>query len=572
MNGLRRISCLFLSFAVLITAVFGSVTGFIKTNAAQPGYVNGTNVRIREDAGTNFRQLAEISNVYVTINGEKTGTDGKLWYEIEYGGIHGYMHSDYVVKVEGVSSDRSFEEQISAFPESYKTALRALHSIYPNWKFYADNINMTLDELAKLEVVCKVTDDKSISWRSMDKGSYDWGSGNWVSEEDGRWHYASREVIKYYMDPRNFLNEQYIYTYMKQNYDPSSQNEEGVRKIVSGTFLENGYYDPNDTAYGGSYIAVIMEAARQSGINPYILAATIIQEQGTKGTSGIIAGPYYNFFNISANGNDPVTSGINYAKNKGWNTRSKSIIEGAQFSGNNYVSAGQNTYFYINYNIKDPKNLWHQYAAAVYNATSSGGRLVKTYKDLKSAELDFLIPVYQNMSDTASQLPEKNGNLNNYYFDSISAVGLTPSFDRFIYNDYSLKVSGDSTIYVKLPESAEYAGDSSYNLNSGSNRITLRVKSQSGYYNEYYIDVSADSPCRLTVSAENNSASVVRKGDTNGDGKVTLIDLANVQRHLLGLISLTGNNFAGADTNSDGKISLIDLANIQRYLLGLLAL
>ena len=50
------------------------------------------------------------------------------------------------------------------------------------------------------------------------------------------------------------------------------------------------------------------------------------------------------------------------------------------------------------------------------------------------------------------------------------------------------------------------------------------------------------------------------------------MDLANVQRHMLGLISLTGNNFVGADTNSDGKISLIDLANIQRHLLGIINL
>lgn len=474
-----------------------------------------------------------------------------------------------------VHADGNFEEQISSFPESYKNSLRTLHSIYPNWKFYADYIDMTLDKAAELETVRKVTDDKSVSWRTMDKGSYDWGSGTWVSVEDGRWHYASREVIKYYMDPRNFLNEQYIYTYMKQNYDPTSQNEEGVRKMVSGTFLENGYYDPNDTEYGGSYVAVIMEAARRSGINPYILAATIIQEQGSGGTSGIIAGPYYNFFNISANGDTQeavVTNGINYAKGRGWDTRSKSIIEGATFSGNNYVSAGQNTYFYINYNIKDINKLWHQYATAVHNASSSARQLAKTYKDLKSAELDFLIPVYKDMSDTASQLPERNGNLNNYYFESINADGLTPSFDRFIHNDYSLRVSGDSTVYVKLPESAEYAGDSSYTLNSGSNRIALRVKSQSGYYNEYYIDVLADSPCRLTVSTENSPVSAVRKGDTNGDGKVTLMDLANVQRHMLGLISLTGNNFVGADTNSDGKISLIDLANIQRHLLGIINL
>ena len=475
------------------------------------------------------------------------------------------------VCVEKVHADGNFEEQISSFPESYKNSLRTLHSIYPNWKFYADYIDMTLDKAAELETVRKVTDDKSVSWRTMDKGSYDWGSGTWVSVENGRWHYASREVIKYYMDPRNFLNEQYIYTYMKQNYDPTSQNEEGVRKMVSGTFLENNYSDPNDTEYGGSYVAVIMEAARQSGINPYMLAATILQEQG-KGTSDLIAGPYYNFFNISANGDNPVTNGINYAKGRGWDTRSKSIIEGATFSGNNYVSAGQNTYFYINYNIKDINKLWHQYATAVHNASSSGKKLERTYKDLKSAELDFLIPVYKDMSDTASQLPERNGNLNNYYFESINAEGLTPSFDRFIHNDYSLRVSGDSTVYVKLPESAEYAGDASYNLNTGSNYIALRVKSQSGYYNEYYIDVWAGSPCRLTVSTENSSASVVRKGDTNGDGKVTLMDLANVQRHMLGLISLTGNNFVGADTNSDGKISLIDLANIQRHLLGIINL
>lgn len=475
------------------------------------------------------------------------------------------------VCVEKVHADGNFEEQISSFPESYKNSLRTLHSIYPNWKFYADYIDLTLDKAAELETVRKVTDDKSVSWRTMDKGSYDWGSGTWVSVETGRWHYASREVIKYYMDPRNFLNEQYIYTYMKQNYDPTSQNEEGVRKMVSGTFLENNYSDPNDTEYGGSYVAVIMEAARQSGINPYMLAATILQEQG-KGTSDLIAGPYYNFFNISANGDNPVTNGINYAKGRGWDTRSKSIIEGATFSGNNYVSAGQNTYFYINYNIKDINKLWHQYATAVHNASSSGKKLERTYKDLKSAELDFLIPVYKDMSDTASQLPERNGNLNNYYFESINAEGLTPSFDRFIHNDYSLRVSGDSTVYVKLPESAEYAGDSSYTLNSGSNYIALRVRSQSGYYSEYYIDVWAGSPCRLTVSTENSPVAVVKKGDTNRDGKVTLMDLANVQRHMLGLISLTGNNFVGADTNSDGKISLIDLANIQRHLLGIINL
>ena len=95
-----------------------------------------------------------------------------------------------------VRADEAFEAQISAFPESYRDYLRQLHAVYPNWKFYADNINMTLDEAVSLELVKKVTDYKSLSWRSMDLGSYDWGTGKWVSTENGRWYYVSREVIK----------------------------------------------------------------------------------------------------------------------------------------------------------------------------------------------------------------------------------------------------------------------------------------------------------------------------------------------------------------------------------------
>ena len=137
-----------------------------------------------------------------------------------------------------------------------------------------------------------------------------------------------------------------------------------------------------------------------------------------------------------------IINGLSYAKREikdehgkiikySWNTRSAAIIGGAAFCGNNYVSAGQNTYFYMNYNIKDPDRIWHEYAGAVHNAASSGNLVSKTYKELKNAELDFLIPVYEDMPSELSALPSKNSNLNNYYFNSISVSGLTPSFSRF---------------------------------------------------------------------------------------------------------------------------------------------
>ena len=585
MSRVNRFGCIVLSAVILFFTAFGSTFGLLGAVTAARGYVDATNVNIRADATTSSASYGQVSNVYVTVNGEKKGSDGYTWYNITYGSITGYIRGDYVVLISD-ETDKDFESQIAAFPESYRQYLRDLHAIYPNWKFYADNISMTLDEAVALEIGRKVSDTTDLSWRSMDLGSYNWNTGAWASSDgNGRWYYVSREVIKYYMDPRNFLNATYIYSYMKQDYDPSTQTEEGLKKIVAGTFLERGYSDPNDTACGGSYIKVIMAAAQKSDVNPYILASTIIQEQGVKGTSPLISGEYsgyegyYNFFNIGATDGNAVIGGLTRAKNEGWNTRSASIIGGAQFCGNSYVSKGQNTYFYMNYNIKDPGNLWHQYATAVHNAASSGSQTAKTYRDLKNAELDFLIPVYEDMPSAVSELPQKSGKLNNYYFSSISVSGLTPTFSRFTY-DYDLKVSGNTTVKVTMPSGASYAGADSYALSAGRNIVRLKVRSQTGYTTDYVIDVNADKACILYIDSgkgiidgnpaqPDNPATTVMRGDANGDGKISISDLSRVQKHLLGLITLQGNEFVGGDANSDGKISISDLSKIQKHLLGL---
>ena len=571
MNKICRMTCIFLSVIIMLSVAFDTTFGV--SAAASRAYINGTNVRIRSESALNSATLDDstilctVSNVYVTVNGEKKGANGYTWYNVTYNGITGYIrNADYVILIDS-SVDKTFEEQLAAFPESYRSYLRDLHAIYPNWKFYADNINITLDKAVSLELVRKVTDLKSLSWRSMDLGSYDWGTGKWVTTEKGRWYYVSREVIKYYMDPRNFLNASYIYIFMQQNYDPVRQTEEGLRKVISGTFLEKGYGGEND-----AYVKDIMAAASSSKVNPYILAGTIIQEQGVNGTSDLISGNYsgyegfYNFFNISANGENPTLNGLKYAKDKGWNTRSKAIAGGAQFCGNSYVSTGQNTYFYMNYNIKEPDRIWHQYATAVHDSASKGYNVSKTYADLKTAELDFLIPVYKDMPSSVSEIPPKNDKLNNYYFNSISVPGLTPSFDRFTYS-YDLKVSGDTTVSITVPSGASYTGAANYKLKKGSNRITLSVKSQTGYTNGYVIDVEADKDCVLYVDTSGKTPAVIC-GDTNDDGKINGRDLANVQMHILGVKLLSGNGFSGGDTNGDGKINGRDLANVQMHILG----
>ena len=567
MSRACRLTCVFLSVVILFSAAFGSTLWVTAENVAY--YLDASNVNIREDATTNSKSLGKLSYVWLTKNGEKQGVDDNyVWFNVTYGDITGYIRSDFIKEVP-IKTDLSFEEQLAAFPESYRDYLRQLHNEYPNWNFHADNINLTLDEAVEHELIRKVTDYKNLSWRSMDKGSYDWGTGKWASsDKEGRWHYVSREVIKYYMDPRNFLDTSYIYIFLQQDYNSKLQNADGLRKIVSGTFLENGYDGVKD-----AYINDIMAAAQSSGVNPYILAATIIQEQGVNGTSELISGTYpgyegyYNFFNIGAYDSNPIVTGLSRAKLEGWNSRSAAIIGGAKFCGNNYVSAGQNTYFYMNYNIKN--GCTHQYATAVHDSASKGKNVSKSYKDLKTAELDFLIPVYRDMPLAVSPLPDKNDNLNNYYFNSISVAGLTDTFDRFKYS-YALQISGDTTVSVSVPNGAAYVGAASYRLNAGDNTVRLTVKAQTGYTRDYVIEVKADKACTLYIDSGGNPIEPeVMCGDTNGDGKINGRDLANVQMHILNIKALTGDGFTGGDTNKDGNINGRDLANVQMHILGI---
>ena len=566
MNGLRRFSCIVLSLVILIITVFGCV--IVTAAAARIGYVNATGVRMRKDAGTQSEIIMSgISYATVTVNGEKRDPDGDLWYNVTYNGVTGYIYAEYVQIIEQ-TADKDFEEQLKAFPSSYHSALKALHAVYPNWQFHADNVNLTLDEAVQLEISRKLIRTSYESWLSMGLGAYDYGKNQYVLH-DTDWNVASREVIKYYMDPRNFLGTDTVFTFMLQGYDPSKQNEAGVRKIVKGTFLDTD-----------EYVSYIMKAAKETSYSPYVMASKILQEIGNNANSPFISGNYpgyegyYNYFNINATGNstaEKIEKALTYAKSHGWNTREKAIIGGAEFCSDGYIKSGQNTYYYMDFNIKDPDRIWHEYAGAIHDASSKGKILSSAYTGDKSAVVSFSIPVYKN-TGAATVLPKQSNLRNNYYFSSLSVAGITPSYSmtEFKY-EYDLRISGDTNIAYTVPSGASYAGAKSFVLKKGDNTVVLTVKAESGYTTDYTINVKADVACTLTVGGDTPPKEFMR-GDTNGDGKISLIDLANVQRHLLGLMKLTGDNFTAADTNGDGKISLIDLANIQRHLLGLINL
>ncbi|MBQ2136033.1 MAG: dockerin type I repeat-containing protein, partial [Clostridia bacterium] len=123
-------------------------------------------------------------------------------------------------------------------------------------------------------------------------------------------------------------------------------------------------------------------------------------------------------------------------------------------------------------------------------------------------------------------------------------------------------------IGVTVPDGATYTGSNSYSLKAGDNKVSLTVKSETGFTNTYVITV--DSPAAATLKVEVNGGfkEEAKKGDVNADGKISLSDLAGVQMHLLGVKTIDATKQVCADINGDGKISLSDLAAIQMHLLG----
>lgn len=647
MNSLKKLCSLLLACLIIVSAYTYPLSLVTSAETVTILYIDGTGVRVRSEPNTSTSEiLTTVSNKTATVLEtvkETTADTEYTWYKISIESnsqtVTGYVRYDssYMrVVTSEYDEDATFEEKLEAFPKSYHEALKKLHSLYPNWEFIADEIELDFSEAVAMQSVNNLKQvnmsGHPVSWRSMSSGYYDWDEGSWVSTNGG-WTGASREIIAYYMDPRNFLNANSIYQFLQQGYDPLLQTEEGLAKIVKGTFLAGTYEDSSDTKYGGSYIKVIMAAAEASGVSPYIIAAKILQEQGTEGNNSLISGKYsgfegyYNFFNFNAYGDSTaavIINGLTYAKNMGWNTRSAAIIGGAKSYSSSYISSGQDTFYYQDFDLLTPENL-HQYAQNIADAYQKGLEIADTYNEGFDYALTFRIPVFSNMPEKASKKPESSSKRNNYYFADIEVAGLTPSFKMYSY-EYDLYVNADTTITVTPVEGASYYGYPTFEVTKGDNLIPLRVISETGYVTTYNLSVNAENDCVITVlcegttvtpeddddeddssdqsssssdsdssgssSSEDDESSSsssskpsskpssstssstsptvkVKKGDTNGDGKITLSDLANIRVHLLGRYVLKGDNALGADTNSDGKISLSDLANVRLHLLGL---
>ena len=61
-----------------------------------------------------------------------------------------------------------------------------------------------------------------------------------------------------------------------------------------------------------------------------------------------------------------------------------------------------------------------------------------------------------------------------------------------------------------------------------------------------------------------------KTGDANGDGKIDVLDAANIQKYTASKTELTQAQLNAADVNGDGSVDVLDAAQIQKFAAGII--
>ena len=569
---IKKIISYILSFAVAASMAASYLTA---SAANMTGSCTADVLNVRSGAGTGYSKTGTVSyGDSLTILSETTDSSGAKWYKISCGNVTGYVSAAYVQLTSSGShgsSDADFESYMTkqGFPESYKPYLRTLHERHPKWIFTAQKLGVDWNTALKEECVVGrnlVHSSALASWKSMEKGAYDFNGGYWYGL-DGSWVAASKEIIMYYMDPRNFLNDTYIFMFENQSYDPSYQTESGVKTILADTFMSGSYTCP-DTKKKYTYSQTFMDAAKKSGVSPYHLASRCRNEQGVNGAPqslGTVKGyeNYFNFFDIQAYATSTMTAaemGCKYAKTTNptyllpWTNQYKSIVGGSIFLGTGYITKGQDTLYLQKFDMVDGGNglYYHQYMTCVFGQANEAISLKNAYsQDILNSAMEFKIPVYNNMPDKLCPKPTSSGDNNNYLKSlSVSGTSISPKFDKFTAS-YTAKVNAEvSSVTVNanpLGKSAKVSGKGKVSLKTGENTVKVTCTAASGVKRTYTIKITRKA-----------ASQTLQQGDVNGDKYLTVVDALLMLRYNAGKTQLDPAQLKRADMNGDGKVDVID--------------
>ena len=187
------------------------------------------------------------------------------------------------VAVGTVAQAGTVEDNLRAqgFPESYIEDLASLQKAHPNWRFVAFKTGLDFDDAVKGEL-----------------------SGTPTTEEN----------LRAYLDPRNWLNEKYVFQFESIRKSDAVQSVSGVNAILKNTWMANSkinYFDTQGVSKTvtevNTYADAMIKASNDTNLSANYIAAKIRQENGGAtysatavcGTRAPFQG-IFNYFNIGA--------------------------------------------------------------------------------------------------------------------------------------------------------------------------------------------------------------------------------------------------------------------------------
>ena len=355
----------------------------------------------------------------VEIIGMDVDADLQLWFQVSLSwkdtSYTGYIQTGYLA----YSNEKLMEWEnmyfpqvmllsegnypdVEQFPASYQNKLTQLKKAHPNWVFVKQNTRLDWQTVIKNEN----TGERSLIQTKMGSAYTNGAHG-----QPG-WSYASEAAIKYYMDPRNFLDETRVFMFEQLTYNPSYHTQSAVQNILNSTFMKGSI--PGDSK---TYAAAFFDIGSTLKVSPFHLACRVYQEQG-KGQSALISGTYsgyegyYNYYNIKASGSSNkaiIENGLTYAKQQGWNSRYKSLQGGAKILSQNYILKGQDTLYLQKYDVDNSYNglYAHQYMQNIMAPYTESSMVKSAYQSTGAINNSFVfkIPVYLNMPSAACAKP-----------------------------------------------------------------------------------------------------------------------------------------------------------------------
>ncbi len=373
-------------------------------------------------AKVSVSNTSQVTDLFPQGNNEPTLlVEGKNDISVRITAFDGSQTEYRIFLLNGEMKDEYGETVLTQFPKGYRSGLWLIHNLFPEYRFEPFSTGIEWDDLVTAQ------DNKGTSL--ADAYSHpQWVKPDSIVYDGAAWKAAKRQVVEYFLDPRNFLTPVTVFQFEKLSFDETVHTPKGISNMVFDSFLDSG--DPN-------YPDILFKAGKEVGISPYFLASRIIQEMGREGQSKLASGTlegyegYYNFYNIGSTPNPEVKDGalINGARYAQWGRKpderelteeelalllpwtspETAIKGGALWIASSYVDIGQNTLYFQKFDVIDNEDglFMHQYAQNISMAYSESMRYFSAYlsQDMLSSPFLFIIPIYENMPEFYGGLP-----------------------------------------------------------------------------------------------------------------------------------------------------------------------